>query len=594
MSRRIIFAVVAVAVAIAFWVFAGTHRGAHVSPHAPAQAQANAAGSEPARARDSAPRRLPAPPDAARIAGTVIDRDSGSPVPGVEVVIKNAVGEASVAAGADGRFAIDVSPGAYRVFVRGDNVMTVGMADPPRIDPGPRIDVAGMPDETLMPLVIVEHSVAIELPVVRAGTITGSVIDETGKLVPHVVVRARSGFSRPALGTDVAETDEHGVFTLRVPPGNYMLDATHPAYAGIADPPAVPVTAGTPATMTLHLVRGCVIEGKVVAADGSPANEGALEIRNARGQFGPGGVVDPDGTFRFTRLEPGEVTLRAWPWKSMPTPAKTFACTSGMHAANVVFKIPSGTPSVAGAIVDASGAPVPFAYVDLTPLDDQGPGQQERADAAGKFSVFDAPPGRYKLVATGAGQGITSDVIVAPRADLRVQLQGTGRIDGTATDLANGSFEVAFESCKLAPDLEVPVAHEPRLVVVRGGRFSIDNVPACPLTLNLSWRGVNEHKSLVVDLDKPTPLALDVGTPKTKLVQGTVRDAAGKPVAGIAITSSSPAAKQSSTARTDDAGRYSIDTVAGAELVASNGDTTATADVGHANVPRELVDLVVR
>jgi hypothetical protein len=352
------------------------------------------------------------------------------------------------------------------------------------------------------------------------------------------------------------------------------------------------VAAGTPATATLHLVRGCVIEGKVVADDGSPANEGALEIRNARGQFGPGGVVDPDGTFRFTRLEPGEVTLRAWPWKSMPTPAKTFACTSGMHVANVTLEVPSGAPSVAGSIVDASGAPVPFAYIDLTPLDDQGPGQQERADAAGKFSVFDAPPGRYKLVATGAGEGITSDVIVAPRADLRVQLQGTGRIDGTATDLANGSFEIAFESCKLAPDLEVPVAHEPRLVVVRGGRFSIDNVPACPLTLDLTWRGVSEHKSLVVDLDKPTPLELDVGTPKTKVVQGTVRDAAGKPVAGVAVTSSSPAAKQSSTARTDDAGRYAITTVAGAELVASNGD--ATAVVSHANVPRELVDLVVQ
>jgi len=592
MSRRIIFAVIAVAVAIAFWVFAGTHRGAHTSPHAPIAATTLPAA--PPRAPIAPLHRMPARPGTVQIAGTVIDRSDGSPVPGVEVVIKNALGEASVAAGADGTFAMDVSPGAYRVFVRADTVMSVGIGDPPRIDPGPRIDVAGMPDETLMPLVIAEHSVAIELPVVKAGVITGSVVDETGKLVPHVVVRARSGFSRPALGTDVAETDEHGVFTLRVPPGNYTLDATHPAYAGIAEPPAVPVAAGVPATTTLHLVRGCVIEGKVVADDGSPANEGALEIRNSRGQFGPGGVVDPDGTFRFTRLEPGEVTLRAWPWKSMPTPAKTFACTSGMHVANVTLKLPNGTPSVAGAVVDASGAPVPFAYIDLTPLDDQGPGQQERADAAGKFSVFDAPAGRYKLVVTAAGEGITSDVIVAPRADLRVQLAGTGRIDGIATDLANGSFEVAFESCKLAPDLEVPVAHEPRLVVVRGGRFSIDNVPACPLTLDLTWRGVSEHKSLVVDLDKPTPLELDVGTPKTKVVQGTVRDGAGRPIAGVAVTSSSPAAQQSATARTDDAGRYALNTVSGAELVASNGDATATANIGHANVPQELVDLVVR
>ncbi|HSN29656.1 MAG TPA: carboxypeptidase-like regulatory domain-containing protein [Kofleriaceae bacterium] len=585
MSRRIIFAVIAVAVAIVIYLVAGKQQhGAHVSPHQAAQV----APSAPARRAPARPHRVPSRPGTVQIAGTVIDRADGSPVGGVEVVIRSALGEASVAAAADGTFALDVSPGAYRVFVRGDDVMTVGLADPPRIDAGPRIDVAGMPDETLMPLVVAEHDVAIELPVVKAGTITGTVVDETGKLVPHAVVRARSGFSRPALGTDVAETDEHGVFTLRVPAGGYQLDAAHAAYAGTSDTAAVQVATGRPASATLHLVRGCVIEGKVVADDGSPANEGALEIMNARGQFGPGGVVDADGTFRFTRLEPGEVTLRAWPWKSMPTPAKSFTCTAGMHVANVVLKVPSGTPSVAGAVVDASGAPVPFAYIDLTPLDDQGPGQQERADASGKFSVYDAPPGRYKLVATAAGEGITSDVVVAPRADVRVQLAGTGRIDGTAADLANGSFEVAFESCKLAPDLEVPVAHEPRLVVVHGGRFTIDNVPACPLTLALQWRGVSEHKQVVVDLDKPAALELDVGTPRSKVVIGTVRDEGGHPLPGADVTS------RAATVQTDKTGRYAIETTSGAELVASNGDATATASASHANVTHELVDLVVR
>ncbi|MBV8760789.1 MAG: carboxypeptidase regulatory-like domain-containing protein [Deltaproteobacteria bacterium] len=588
MSRRIIVAVIAVAVAIAFWVVAGTHGGARSHHDAPEVAVATTPAAAGLSSAPTVVQRAASRPGSVQIAGTVIDRADGTPVPGVEVVVKSALGEASVAAAADGTFAMDVSPGAYRLFVRGDDVMTVGIADPPRIDAGPRVDVAGMPDDTLMPLVVADRSVTVELPVVKAGTITGSVVDEAGHLVPHAVVRARSGFSRPALGTDIAETDEHGVFTLHVPTGGYVLDAAHAAYAGTTDQIQVAVAVGKPASTTLHLVRGCVIEGKVVSDDGSPANDGALEIRNSRGQFGPGGVVDADGTFRFTRTEPGEVTLRAWPWKSMPTAAKTFACTNGMHVANVVFKIPGGTPSLTGAVVDASGAPVPFAYLDLTPLDDQGPGLQERADAAGKFTVFDAAPGRYKLVATAAGAGITSDVVIAPKADLRVQLAGTGRIEGTATDLANGSFEVAFESCKLGNDLEVPVAHEPRLVVVHGGRFTIDNVPACPLTLALSWRGVSEHKKVNVDLDKPAALELDVGTPKSKVVMGTVRDDAGRPLAGANITS------RLATVQSDKTGRYAIETTSGAELVASNGDATATASASHANVTNELVDLVVR
>jgi len=67
-----------------------------------------------------------------------------------------------------------------------------------------------------------------------------------------------------------------------------------------------------------------------------------------------------------------------------------------------------------------------------------------------------------------------------------------------------------------------------------------------------------------------------------------VRDAAGRPLEGIPVTA------LSASVRTDDAGRYAIHTVSGVQLVASNGDAIATAELGHANVPQELVDLVVR
>jgi len=600
MNRRIIFVMIAVAVAIAVWVFAGTPGGHSIDVARP-RGQGPAATSAPDLASSAAQRapllptrRVAARPGTVQLAGTVIDRADGSPVGGVEVVVRGPLGEASVAAAADGTFAIDVSRGTYRVFVRGDDVMTVGLDDPSRIDGGPRVELAGMPDESLMPLVRANRDLTLELPVVRGGSITGKVVDDTGAPIAHAVVRARAGELRPALGTDIAETDEHGAFDLHVPPGHYTLDAAQDAFAGAREAVTVPLAAGQKVDTTIHLGKGCVIRGKVVAADGSPANDGALEQRNARGQFGPGGVINTDGTFRFARLAAGEVTLRAWPWKSEPSAPRTFACTEGMQVNDVVFKLPGGTPSLQGTIVDASGAPVPFAFIDVAPLDDSTFTQQERADAAGRWHVYDAPPGRYELTATAAGDGIATQVVVAPHADVRVQLGGTGRIEGTTADLASGSFEVAFDACTLGADRNVPVAHEPRLVEVHGGRFTIEGVPACALMMTLHWRGISERKALAVDVDRPAHMDLDLGTPRGKTIHGIVRDGNGRPVGDAAVTATSSAAHANASVRTDDAGRFTIGTYSGAQLTAGDGEHVASADVGHANVSDEQLDLVVR
>src|SRR6187551_2505197 len=124
MSRRTIFVVVAIACAVAFWL-RGSHRGAHNEVAAAPAGSGSTVASPPA-----APPALPVPaakrPTTARAAGTVeikgtvIDASDGSPVGGVEVVVRGPLGEASISAGNDGSFAVDVSPGTYRAFVRSD------------------------------------------------------------------------------------------------------------------------------------------------------------------------------------------------------------------------------------------------------------------------------------------------------------------------------------------------------------------------------------------------------------------------------------------------------------------------------------------
>lgn len=600
MSRRTIFVVVAIASAVVYWML-GT------GPLSHNQVAAAPAGSGSSSATTNLPQAtppavpVPAPKAAApraagtvEIKGSVVDGSDGSPVGGVEVVVRGPLGEASIATAADGTFAIDVSPGTYRAFVRADDVMTVGLADPVRLDLGPRADVAGLPDESLMPVIVAMKDTTVELPVIHGGIIDGNVVDDSGAPVAHAVVRAKTDLARPALGTDSAETDDKGAFTLRVPPGSYTLDAAQDKFAGARDPVLLEVRPGMKTTATLHMGKGCIVRGRVVRSDGKPGNEGALEKLNPRGQFGPAGTVNTDGTFRWSTLDPGEVTLRAWPWKSMPSDRRTIACTDGTSVNDVVFHLPDGMPSLDGTIVDGSGAPVPFAYIDVQPLDNQTVGQQERADAAGKWHVYEMPPGRYEIIATAPGRGIVTQTVVAPRTEITVQLAGTGRIEGTTTDLGTGSFEAWFDGCKVSPDLPVPVAHEPRIVQVRGGRFTIDGAPACALGLEIRWRGTIEHKNVVVDVDRPAHLELDLGAPRSKTVHGVVRDDSGKPVKDVRITATSPAAHATASALTDATGRYTIGTFSGAQVVAADGEHVASADIGHANVPDELVDLVMR
>ncbi len=341
--------------------------------------------------------------------------------------------------------------------------------------------------------------------------------------------------------------------------------------------------------------RGCIISGRVVNADGSPANDGAIEKLGPRvGGFGPAGRIEA-GTFWWATLGDESVTLRAWPWRSPPSAAKTFACKDGKRFTDVVLRLPDQRPDISGVVVDAQDRPVPLAYLDVQPLDRMMGqvvgGQQERGDAAGNWHVYDMPAARYRVTGTAPGLGIVDTTVVAPRQDVRLQLGGTGRIVGTTSTLVTGSVEVSFLFCG-SKDLPLFVAHEPRIVPVVGGRFTIERAPACTLTMAVRWRDKLLESNVVVDPDRTTYVDLEIGTPRGKTVTGVVRDRDGNAVTGARVTVVDHD-RDTATVRTDASGRYTIQTYAGAQLVAGKGERAGRAYVGRANVATEIVDLVL-
>jgi hypothetical protein len=221
--------------------------------------------------------------------------------------------------------------------------------------------------------------------------------------------------------------------------------------------------------------------------------------------------------------------------------------------------------------------------------------QQERGDAGGTWQVYDLLPGRYQLVTTAAGRGLAIAKVTVPGPPVALKLSGTGRIAGTITGVTTGTLAVAYEACTdaLVANRAIPIAPEPQLVPVRGGRFELDDVPACDLALVATWRGQSARAQVAVAAGDTAQVELVLGPRHDKTVHGRVRDRAGHAVSDVRVTALF-GGEPIGTAMTDGDGRFTLHAVSGAQLVAEDGTRRGTAVAGTAHVADELVDLQVQ
>jgi hypothetical protein len=603
--RWLVWAGVVAALAVGAWWGAG-RLGGSAAPRAPggdAALQASGRGASPAVSRQAAP-PAPALPIGARrsgevaITGRVIDVPLQRPVPGVEIVFRGAAGDATTIARRDGTYAIRLPPGSYGAFVRDDAVMSFGRRDRARVPGPPPGDAVGVPDEALMTTVVATRDAdGVDLAVLRGGVVSGRIVDRAGRPVRGATVTAIGGSLRPVLATDVAQSAADGSFELRLPPGAFELAASHPQFAGLAPGTRTryALAPGDRVDALVVMAAGCVITGRVVDSHGEPAGDGALERQWGSGEFefAPAGRIDPDGALRWATTDDAEVALRAWPWKSPPSAVRRLHCRDGARFDDVVFQLPDTTPDLSGVLVDRAGQPLRFGFIDLRPLDADGIGQQERADAKGRWEVYRMPAGRYRVIAQAEARGVVATTVVSPHDGVRLELSGSGRLDGTTPNLASGSFELVLESCQAGGEV-IPLPQSRRLVTVTGGRFSAGDLPACDLSFSAVWRGHPVAQHLAIPAGGVARIELALGEPHAKMVRGVVRDAQGAPIAGATVSVVRPDdAAPSAVAMTGADGSYAIKAFSGARVRAFAHGVAGTASVGGASVDAEQLDLVI-
>jgi protocatechuate 3,4-dioxygenase beta subunit len=157
----------------------------------------------------------------------------------------------------------------------------------------------------------------------RAASITGRVLTSEGNLaIANARVLARAAGAGGVSSLRMATTDDEGNFQLtNLRPGNYLIRVAAPGY--ISEPTAVE----TPATLyrpgepvTLRMVRGGVITGRVLNTNGEPlalARVRAVRVKDAEGRpvrdSGAGRVwmTDDRGIYRLYGLEPGAYVVAA-------------------------------------------------------------------------------------------------------------------------------------------------------------------------------------------------------------------------------------------------------------------------------------------
>lgn len=418
---------------------------------------------------------------------------------------------------------------------------------------------------------------------VRGWSISGSVRDDLGVVVPGARVRLRAGSpttGRPAGAERVARTGSDGGFVVHGLP----LDETLSWDAGTEEHEVSRGELGGETRLEIVLTRAQRVFGRLVDEEGRPVAGVEIEVsyvtqkrttdsegnerRFTMVEGHPGPVVSgEDGTFSFFRRLPASVQIAPEGKGRLPEtrtlePLPADAVRGELDLGDLVLR--TGR-ALSGRVAKADGgAPVAGAELEASwsgeEAGDLG-SARGLSEADGSFRIEAIVPGR-EVTLTARKEGFSPRTLaIAPEADsVDVLLSRGGRVKGRVCGTA---WELASAAVWYGPD--GAISSRSQAVVDSGGRFTLENAETGTLTFARSWRFRSPanpgstwewsgaaRASVEVKEGETAEVSLGCdGIPVSGLL---LRD--GRPVASEIVIFSSGAGAPATDAITDASGRF--------------------------------------
>jgi len=417
------------------------------------------------------------------------------------------------------------------------------------------------------------------IPLAKGGTARGRVVAPDGAPIGGATVETSPAERR-------ATTDEEGKFRLEdLDPGTWLLRATAPERVA-SEWREVAIEAGSETgEIVFALLDGLAIEGRVRDDAGVPlvgAGVFATTIVTADGWVAE---TTEEGRFRIPGLPAGTFDLEARLEGHLP--ARRTGVRAGETEVEIVLP---RAAAIRGRVVDEVDRPVSSFRVeverDLGTYAVEPPRSAEFEHPEGRFAFEALVPGLYHLRAssTSDGDAVATGRLEGIRAtpgeestEVIVRLDRVGSIFGSVrasdgTPIAGASLGLA--SAMAAGDLGVNWYErhgggEPVVRSAGDGSFEFDAVPPGVHTVlaHARGRGSAAVEEVAVAPGAPTgPLSIVI--PRGGTIEGTVTEAFGEPVPGVAIVVlavrdvGAPRNARWLQARTDETGAYRVEAVA--------------------------------
>jgi protocatechuate 3,4-dioxygenase beta subunit len=241
----------------------------------------------------------------------------------------------------------------------------------------------------------------VEFILESAGTITGLVVDESGKPLDSFVVAAEPADDRRgSLGRSVE--NENGRFKVEgLSPGGYVLQVTAPDRAPGTRSDVVVAAGGTVDVGRIRLPRGGVVRGTVADAQGTPVPGATVSAQAVGREYsafimnGAESVSDQGGAFELRGVLDGTVVAVARHPEYADGRSEPFEVDARAPAETRIVLVQGGRIEVSARKRD--GSPIGPATVSAAPVGGSyGRGSALRAD--GTLAIEHVPPGRVRVV----------------------------------------------------------------------------------------------------------------------------------------------------------------------------------------------------